>query len=103
MIKGLKVISYASAMQYKGTDKVMPQIAAELGIEYDAVDSLGDAINNFKAGKTDAIVYDKAMLDYVSKDIEDVDVFPIENSDEYYGIALPQGSELKEFVPIENL
>ena len=69
---------------------------AELGIEYKAVASLGDAINNFKAGKTDAIVYDKAMLDYVSKDIEDVDVFPIENSDEYYGIALPQGSELKE-------
>ena len=69
---------------------------AELGIEYDSVDTLATAMNNFKSGKTDVIVYDKAMLDYASKDIEDVDVWAIDNSDEYYAIALPQDSELKE-------
>lgn len=69
---------------------------AELGIEYEAVDTLAVAIKDFKAGKADVVVYDKAMLDYASKDIEDVDVHAIDNSDEYYAVALPQDSELKE-------
>ena len=72
------------------------QKLAELGIEFDAVPSLDGAMKNFKAGKTDAIVYDKAMLDYASRDIDDVDVHPIDNSDEYYAIALPPESNLKE-------
>jgi serine/threonine protein kinase/Tfp pilus assembly protein PilF len=33
-IGGLKVISRTSAMQYKGTSKTPPQIAAELGVQY---------------------------------------------------------------------
>ena len=69
---------------------------AELGIEYDTVDTLASAMADFKAGKTDVVVYDKAMLDYASRDMEDVDVWAIDNSDEYYAIALPQDSELKE-------
>jgi ABC-type amino acid transport substrate-binding protein len=71
---------------------------AELGIEYDAVPSLNVAMDNFKSGKTDVVVYDKAILDYASKDIDDVDVHPINNSDEYYAIALPPGSLLSEKV-----
>lgn len=71
---------------------------AGLGIEYDAVDTLATAMKDFKSGKTDVVVYDKAMLDYASKDIEDVDVHAIDNSDEYYAIALPQDSELTEKV-----
>jgi ABC-type amino acid transport substrate-binding protein len=71
---------------------------AELGIEYDTVPSLNIAMDNFKSGKVDVVVYDKAMLDYASKDIDDVDVHPINNSDEYYAIALPPESPLSEKV-----
>ena len=71
---------------------------AELGIEYDAVPTLGEAMENFKSGEADVVVYDKAMLDYASRDIEDVDVHVIDNSDEYYAIALPSESKLTEKV-----
>jgi len=33
-IKGLQVMSRSSAMHFKGTDKAIPDIAAELGVEY---------------------------------------------------------------------
>ena len=33
-ISGLRIISLASAMQYKGTKKTPPEIAAELGVQY---------------------------------------------------------------------
>ena len=69
---------------------------AELGIEYDAVPTLAVAMENFKSGKTDVVVYDKAMLDYASKDIDDTDVWAIDNSDEYYAIALAPKSKFKE-------
>lgn len=71
---------------------------AELGIENKAVPTLGEAMKNFKSGKVDVIVYDKAMLDYASRDIENVDVHTIDNSDEYYAIALPSKSKLTEKV-----
>ena len=76
---------------------------AELGIEYDAVPTLAAAMENFKSGKTDVVVYDKGMLDYASKDIEDVNVFPIKNSDEEYAIALPPNSELREKINLSIL
>jgi ABC-type amino acid transport substrate-binding protein len=69
---------------------------AELGIEYNVVTSLDEAVTRFKSGKADAVVYDKAMLDYATKDIDDVDVWPIDGSDEHYAIALPPESKLKE-------
>ncbi len=69
---------------------------AELGIEYNTVSTLKEAVENFKSGKTDVVVYDKAMLDYVSKDIDDTDVWRIANSDESYAIALPPKSNLIE-------
>lgn len=71
---------------------------AELGIEYNTVPTLKDAMNNFKSGDAKVVVYDKAMLDYASKDIDDVDVYAIDNSDEYYAIALPTKSKLTEKV-----
>lgn len=46
-ISGLRVISRTSAMKYKGTDKVPPEIAAELGVEYvieGSVVKMGDQI-----------------------------------------------------------
>ena len=73
---------------------------AELGIEYDAVPTLAEAMENFKSGKTDVVVYDKAMLDYASKDIDNTDVWPIDNSDEYYAIALPPKSNLIEKINV---
>ena len=69
---------------------------AELGIEYAAVPTLAVAMENFKSGKTDVVVYDKAMLDYASKDIDNTDVWPIVNSDENYAIAFPPKSDLIE-------
>jgi ABC-type amino acid transport substrate-binding protein len=71
---------------------------AELGIEYDTVPTLPEALKNFRSGKSDAVVYDKAILDYQTRDDDEVSVWPIENSDEYYGIALPQDSEYTEKV-----
>jgi len=71
---------------------------AELGIENKAVPTLREAMENFKSGKVDVVVYDKAMLDYASRDIEGVDVHAIDNSDEYYAIALPSKSKLTEKV-----
>ena len=71
---------------------------AELGIENTAVPTLREAMENFKSGEVDVVVYDKAMLDYASRDTEGVDVHAIDNSDEYYAIALPSKSKLTEKV-----
>ncbi len=71
---------------------------AELGIEFEAVDSLEDALAQFDSDKTDVVVHDKAMLDYVTRDLKNVDVWQIDNSDEYYAIAFPTGSALSEKV-----
>jgi len=46
-ISNLRTISLASAMQYKGTDKTPPQIAAELGVQYlieGSIQKLGDKV-----------------------------------------------------------
>lgn len=69
---------------------------AELGIEYNTTNTLASAMEKFKSGKTDVIVYDKAMLDYASKDIDDTSVWAIDNSDEAYAIALPPRSKFRE-------
>lgn len=71
---------------------------AELGIDFNVVGSLDEAIENFKSGKTDVVVHDKAMLDYATNDLDDTDVWQIDNSDEYYAIAFPTGSKLSEKV-----
>jgi len=71
---------------------------AELGIEFNTVGTLNEAIANFKSGKADVVVHDKAMLDYATKDMDDVDVWQIDNSEEYYAIAFPTGSKLSERV-----
>lgn len=71
---------------------------AELGIEFDTIGSLDEAIAKFKSGKTDVVVHDKAMLDYATKDMDDVNVWQIDNSEEYYAIAFPTGSKLSERV-----
>lgn len=70
----------------------------ELGINTKAVPTLKEAVAKFVSGKADAVVYDKSMLDYVSKDMENVDVNAIDNSDEYYAIALPPNSPEMERV-----
>ncbi len=71
---------------------------AELGIDFNVVGSLDEAIENFKSGEADVVVHDKAMLDYATKDLDNVDVWQIDNSDEYYAIAFPTGSKLSEKV-----
>ncbi len=71
---------------------------ADLGIEFDTVGSLDEAVANFKSGKTDVVVHDKAMLDYATKDLDDVNVWQLDNSNEYYAIAFPTGSKFSEQV-----
>ena len=80
----------------KGTTAEMK--LAELGIDYKTVPTLSEALKNFNKGKNDVVVYDKAMLDYVSRDYNDTNVWPIDSSDEYYAIALPQDSEYTESI-----
>jgi serine/threonine protein kinase/tetratricopeptide (TPR) repeat protein len=51
MIRELGVISRTSAMQYKGTDKSLPQIAKELGVDY----ILEGTVRWDKRGDTDVV------------------------------------------------
>jgi len=55
--------------------------------------------NGIKAllnGDVAAFIYDKAMLDYLAQDMDNVNVYPIERGYERYGIAFPSESELRE-------
>jgi len=67
-----------------------------LGIKHRSVSNLEIALEFFEAGKVDAIMHDDAMLSYAAKSIPDVIVWPVENSNEDYGIALPEKSKLTE-------
>jgi len=69
-----------------------------LGIKHKDVKNVSEAVELFKSGHADVIVYDDAMLHYAASNIDDVSVWEIENSEEDYAIALPQGSPLKEKV-----
>ncbi len=67
-----------------------------LGIKHKDVKNVSEAVELFKSGRADVIVYDDAMLHYAASNMDNVSVWKIENSEEDYAIALPQGSLLKE-------
>jgi len=67
-----------------------------LGIKHTGVENLDAAFNRFNAGVADVIVHDDAMLNFASKSIDNVSIWPIENSNEDYAIALPPMSPLTE-------
>jgi len=69
-----------------------------LGIKYRAVKSIDEAVQRFKSGQADDVIYDSAVLHYAASSMDDVDVFEIKGSKEDYAIALPQGSALTENV-----
>jgi len=69
-----------------GTTGEMKLVA--LGIKYKSVDTLDEAIDKFNGNDADAVVYDKAILDYLTLNQESVSVYEIGNSNEYYAIAI---------------
>lgn len=69
-----------------------------LGIKHKTVSNLEIALEVFKAGQADAVMHDDAMLSYAAKSMPNVVVWPVENSNEDYGIILPEKSKLTERV-----
>lgn len=69
-----------------------------LGIKHKDVKNVSEAVDLFKSGHADVIVYDDAMLHYAASSMDDVSVWGIENSEENYAIGLPQDSPLTEKV-----
>ncbi len=69
-----------------------------LGIKHTGVENLEAAFKRFNAGVADAIVHDDAMLSFVANSMDNVSVWPIENSEEDYAIVLPPYSPLTERV-----
>lgn len=68
-----------------------------LGIPYKTSDSLGDALFMMEHNKANAIVYDKAMLDFIAVNGDnDFRVWPINQGQERYAIAFPPNSGLRE-------
>ncbi len=71
-IKALKVISRTSVMQYKGTTKTMPEIAAELGVEGLIEGSVlrdGDEVRitvQLIHGATDAHVWSESYIETIT-------------------------------------
>lgn len=68
-----------------------------LGIPYKTVTKLSDALFMMKHGKANAIVYDKAILDFISlSEDNDFRVWPINQGQERYAIAFPPKNDLRE-------
>jgi ABC-type amino acid transport substrate-binding protein len=74
----------------------------ESGVQHFSAKTLEEALASFYNGKVDAVVYDMALLEYSAGD-GDYEIWPIGQHTEYYGIALPEESELKEVVDISIL
>ena len=68
------------------------------GISYRSFDTPEDAVRSLAAGETDAVVSDAPILAYLIRklDVERVEVLPERLDTQAYGIALPQGSPLRE-------
>lgn len=72
-------------------------LLSALGIKHIVTNDLEVAKELVLYGKADALVYDKAMLDYMAMQTEeDIEVWPINRGQERYAIAFPQGSNLRE-------
>lgn len=69
-----------------------------LGIRHRVTEDLEIALDYIRAGKAKALVYDKAMLDYLALQSEEdsFKVWPINRGQERYAIAFSQDSKLRE-------
>jgi polar amino acid transport system substrate-binding protein len=67
-------------------------------VRYDSVPGVSDALDRLAAGKADAVVYDLPILRYLVQEryANDLRVLPNLFARQDYGIALPQGSPLRE-------
>jgi len=75
-----------------------------LGIPYTTAKTLELAINAVESGRSNALVYDKAMLDFASLQTDNAyNVWPINRGQERYAIALPPNSSLREAINISIL
>lgn len=78
------------------TDSTASKYLDAKGIKYKAVPTLKVAIDYFNAGHVDVVVQDAPMLLHVSKTISNAYIVPLLDTEEDYGIALPEKSELTE-------
>ncbi|GBC62308.1 hypothetical protein DENIS_3277 [Desulfonema ishimotonii] len=78
---------------------------AENWISHKNYPALPDGLHALIRGEVDAVVYDVPILRYLKQTQfgEDIDILPVTFEDQYYGIALPVGSRLREplnqFIP----
>ncbi|MFA0960639.1 transporter substrate-binding domain-containing protein [Roseivirga sp. BDSF3-8] len=77
-------------------------------INYRRYDNVVEAVDALESGEIDAVVYDAPVLKYILKEkkSEELQVLPQVFNKFYYGIALPQGSPLREkinLVMLENM
>jgi ABC-type amino acid transport substrate-binding protein len=80
------------------------RMLTSLGIRHKTTDDLDTALAFLEGGQFEAVVYDKAMLDYASQNMDgDYGVFPIHEGLERYAIAFPSGSPLREEINVSIL
>lgn len=72
-------------------------------VQHFTVRTLSEAMELFHNKKADAFVYDETMLEHVSAGNDAFEVWSLGESTEFYGIALPEGSELKEPIDVSIL
>lgn len=74
------------------------------GIRHKTVENLDVAVDFLDGGMTKAVVYDKAMLDYIAQVSErDYNVWPAGQGLDRYAIAFPAGSPIKEAINVSIL
>ncbi len=75
----------------------------DAGVEHFTVKTFDDAMSLIHKGKADAFVYDETLLLHSIQNNEEFEVWPLGKRSEFYGIALQNGSPLKEAVDISIL
>ena len=79
-------------------NSVSEHFLANRGISHEISDTIEDAVNKLAAGKYDAVVYDKPILQYTLNQTspKKTRILPNTFQRQDYAIALPEGSELRE-------
>jgi len=74
-----------------------------LGIKHTVVANLNDGLKKFNANEVNVVIHDDAMLKSAVVDMDAVSIWNIENSEEYYAVALPPNSDLTKRVNLTIL
>lgn len=72
-------------------------------VDYISYPSSSSLISSIENGTIDGGVYDKPMLQYMTKHTDDIVVLPTTFERQYYGFALPNRSKLREDINAELL